>query len=217
MRGFGKSAVPSGINYTHAEDLKSLLDNLGINKAHILGHSFGGRVSIAFAVLYPEMTLSMIGADPALEGFYPDDPDSQEIFDWITKVWNTGSKSGINAAKELWIQFSPLELAMKNPEVSRSFKLMLEDYSGWHWINEDTYQPLDPPAVEQLEKIQAPTLLLIGELNPSLFHAAGDIMIEKIPNCERQYISGVAHMLNMEDPGQFNSKLLEFLQKVKNS
>lgn len=42
-------------------------------------------------------------------------------------------------------------------------------------------------------------------------------MIEKIPNCEREYISGVAHMLNMEDPGQFNSKLLEFLQKVKNS
>ncbi len=217
MRGFGKSEIPSANNYTHAEDLKSLLDHLSIKKAHILGHSFGGRVSIAFAILYPEMTLSMIGADPALEGFYPDDPESKEIFDWIDNVWTTGSKSGVKAAKELWLQFSPMDLALKNPEVSRSFKQMLKDYSGWHWINEDTYQPLTPPAVEQLEKIKAPTLLLIGELNPSLFHAAADIMIEKISNCDMEYISGTAHMLNMEDPEQFNSKLLKFLQKVKNS
>jgi len=42
MRGFGKSTVPSGMNYSHAEDLRALLDHLDIEKAHILGHSFGG-------------------------------------------------------------------------------------------------------------------------------------------------------------------------------
>lgn len=217
MRGFGKSAIPSGENYTHAEDLKALLDHLGIEKAHILGHSLGGRVSIAFAILYPDKTLTMIGADPALEGFDPDDPDTQELFDWINKVWTAGAKSGVDAARELWLQFSPMEFAMKNPVVALPIKQMIDDYSGWHWVNEDTYQPLDPPAFEQLEKIKVPTLLIIGELNKSIYHLVADIMIEKIPNSRKEYVSGVAHMLIMEDPDQFNTKLPKFLQEVNNS
>lgn len=41
LRGFGKSAVPTQVPYTHMEDLKALLDYLEINKAHILGHCYG--------------------------------------------------------------------------------------------------------------------------------------------------------------------------------
>lgn len=214
MRGFGKSDVPSGENYTHAEDLKALLDHLGIEKAHILGHSLGGVVSTAFAILYPDQTLSMIGADPALEGFESDDPDTQKLFTSINKIWTAGS---VDAAKELWLQFSPWELAFNNPEVAPHLKQMIEDYSGWHWVNENPHQPLDPLAIEQLEKIKSPTLLLIGNLNMSFYHLVVEVMLEKIPNSQRVYVSGTAHMLNMEDPDQFNAKLLKFLQSIENS
>ena len=202
------------MKYSHVEDLEALLDHLKIEKAHILGHSLGGRVSIAFAILFPERTYSMIGADAALEGFNSNDPDFQEVFAWIDRVWTAGAKRGVEAAKKLWIQFSPLVLAMKNPDVAHPLKQMIEEYSGWHWINEDPYQPLDPPAFNQLEKIKVPTLLLIGELNPSSFHLVADIMAEKISNSKREIVSGVAHMLNMEDPHQFNSKLFVFLQDL---
>jgi pimeloyl-ACP methyl ester carboxylesterase len=215
MRGFGKSAVPlPSVKYSHAEDLKALLDYLDVRKAHILGHSFGGRVSIAFAILYPERTLSMIGADPALEGYNSNDPDFQEVFAWIDRVWTAGAKHGVEAAKKLRIQFSPLVLAIKNPDVAHPLIQMIEEYSGWHWINEDPYQPLDPAAFNQLEKFLSPTLLIIGELNPSAFHLVADIMTRKISNCRREIVSGVAHMLNMEDPQQFNSKLFAFLQDL---
>ena len=40
LRGFGKSALPTAEPYTHADDLKALLDDLGIERAHILGNSF---------------------------------------------------------------------------------------------------------------------------------------------------------------------------------
>jgi len=46
-----------------AEDVKHLLDHLGIAKAHILGHSFGGAVALAFAVRHPERVEKLTLAD----------------------------------------------------------------------------------------------------------------------------------------------------------
>ena len=56
QRGHGKT-VAEGMSYTNtimAEDLKVLLDHLGIKKANILGHSMGGRTAVRFADLHPE-------------------------------------------------------------------------------------------------------------------------------------------------------------------
>jgi len=55
LRGFGQSPVTDGI-YTMrlmAEDLAYLMDQLGLEKAVLVGHSMGGYVSLAFAQAYP--------------------------------------------------------------------------------------------------------------------------------------------------------------------
>lgn len=56
LRGFGAStaaASPSSMD-DYASDIASLLDDLNIQKAAIVGHSMGGYVALAFARLYPE-------------------------------------------------------------------------------------------------------------------------------------------------------------------
>ena len=56
LRGHGYSEAPP-TNYTtadHANDLKHLLDVLGIERAHIMGHSFGADVALNFTILFPE-------------------------------------------------------------------------------------------------------------------------------------------------------------------
>ncbi len=214
LRGFGKSMTPTGIPYTHTDDLKALLDYLNIQQAHVLGHSFGGRVAISFAILYPEMTLSLIGADPALEGYDPNNHSSKMLFEELNKIWSAGKDAGVEAARELWLQFSPFDASMKIPTVARRIKKMIEDYSGWHWVNDDTYQPISPPAAEQLDKIHSPTLILVGSLNPKLILDACNFMSEKIANAKKVQIPGVSHMLNMEDPNQFNIEVLRFLQSL---
>jgi esterase len=55
QRGHGRTAAV-GKNYSNevmAQDLKNLLNHLGIEKANILGHSMGGRTALKFADLYP--------------------------------------------------------------------------------------------------------------------------------------------------------------------
>ncbi len=62
QRGWGKSSNERGLAgsaETAVEDLRSLLDHLGIEKAHVVGQSMGGWVVAGFALRYPERTLSL--------------------------------------------------------------------------------------------------------------------------------------------------------------
>src|SRR5689334_11281492 len=69
LRGFGKSTVPTAEPYSHADDLKAMLDHLSIARADILGLSMGGWIATNFALTYPEMTRKLILVDSAIYGY----------------------------------------------------------------------------------------------------------------------------------------------------
>jgi 3-oxoadipate enol-lactonase len=61
IRGFGKSALPAiGKEYSHTEDMKALLNQLGIDHAHLIGCSMGGRIALDFTIQYPEATKALV-------------------------------------------------------------------------------------------------------------------------------------------------------------
>ncbi len=70
LRGAGLSQrPPSGYEKrTVATDVKDLMDRLGIERAHVVGHDIGARVAYAFAVQYPERLLSLTVAEAFIEG-----------------------------------------------------------------------------------------------------------------------------------------------------
>ncbi|MDQ3004134.1 MAG: alpha/beta hydrolase [Chloroflexota bacterium] len=88
LRGFGESTIgdaPFGMD-DYASDIAGLLDQLGIQKAAVAGHSMGGYVALAFAKLYPErvsglaLISSQVLADPPdrKEGRYKSAADVEE-------------------------------------------------------------------------------------------------------------------------------------------
>lgn len=68
LRGFGQSPPPSA-PYAHVDDLKALLDYLGLARAAILGLSMGGGIAIDFALACPELTRTLIPVDSVLDGY----------------------------------------------------------------------------------------------------------------------------------------------------
>jgi pimeloyl-ACP methyl ester carboxylesterase len=70
MRGAGLSQRPaSGYEKrTLATDVKELMDQLKIERAHVIGHDIGARIAYAFAVQYPERLLSLTVAEAFIEG-----------------------------------------------------------------------------------------------------------------------------------------------------
>ncbi len=207
VRGYGKSAVPGSEGYYHADDLKGLLDHLGVERAHVLGLSLGAAIAIEFALAYPEATGALIAADPVLWGY----EWSPEYEASLGALWSAGREAGIEAAKALWLDHPIFASLREKPGPAERVKRAVADYSGWHWANDDPGLLPNPPAARHLERIAAPTLAIVGELDAPDFHAITDILSQRVPNARKVVLPGVGHMSNMEDPERFNEVVLSFL------
>lgn len=73
LRGHGASFMPQmGYRLEQmAEDFRLLLDRLGIERAHVVGHSHGARVALVFALAHPERIESLTLADTQIRALQP--------------------------------------------------------------------------------------------------------------------------------------------------
>ncbi|HEY7490511.1 MAG TPA: hypothetical protein VIH59_05320 [Candidatus Tectomicrobia bacterium] len=91
---------------------------------------------------------------------------------------------------------------------------MVGDYSGWHLVHTDPGQGLNPPALQRLGTIIAPTLVMVGERDVVDFQRIADILAHGIPGATKVVMPGVGHMANMEDPARFTEIVWDFLAQV---
>jgi len=213
LRGFGKSALPEpGIPYSHTDDLVALLDLFQMEKIHLLGHSYGGRLVFDFVMDHPDRVLSLLLPEAAIS--IRGGPESVELEAWIGNTWGTGAEEGVEAARTVWLKGSPFAPALRNPKSAAKVKQMVERYSGWHWENRDPAVSFVSYAPEQLRAIKAPSLIILGLLNPPYYHEIASIQHEHIPNSTLVTMKGVGHALNIEAPDEFNCIVIEFLETV---
>lgn len=102
LRGHGYSEVPP-TGYTtadHAADLKNLMDSLGIERAHVIGHSFGADIALCFTILFPERVDRLVLVEPAIAALTP----LREREDWIGwKYWRDKlALGGVTVPPEKW-------------------------------------------------------------------------------------------------------------------
>jgi pimeloyl-ACP methyl ester carboxylesterase len=215
LRGFGRSDLPDvGEKYSHTADLIALLDHLNIEKANILGHSYGGRIAFDFVFNYPERTISLILPDAAMDVTNLAATPNKDVLAWINDTWRVGREEGIEEAKKIWVNGSPLKPAMSDPRSAPLVRRMIEDYSGWHWVNDDPHIGFVGYPLERLQEIKVPALIIVGELNPSIYHEWADAQNENIPNSKKVIIPDAGHALNIENPEKFNEFVLRFLSEI---
>jgi len=212
MRGFGASAVPEpGAPYSHTEDLKALLDHLGIPRAHILGLSLGAAVAIELAFAYPHVVSSLVAVDPVLWGY----SWSKEYE--FGHVWAASRERGIEAARALWLAHPLFAPTLDREPAASNLKKIVGEYSGWHWANRDPGTLPEPLAITHLERITAPTLAIIGERDLPDHHAIAGTLSSHIPDARLVVLPRAGHMSNMEVPEEFNGEVLSFLETLNNS
>jgi len=124
LRGHAKSDAPEGGYHMDvmAEDVVAVLDQLGIEKAHIVGSSLGAEVGLALAANFPERVISLIldGAMNSEFGPYGLWEGSTEEFEQHVDT----QLEKIRNAPE--ISFPTLEAFMKNRQI------MYEKYGWWN-------------------------------------------------------------------------------------
>ncbi len=205
-RGYGKSDVPAGAPYAHGEDLRALLDYLDIEGAALCGASMGGQNAIELALRHPGRVRALVLVSASLQGF----PFSREIVELFTAMNHAARTSGVEAARALFLASDVVGAA------ADAVRPMLADYSGWHWLHDSPVDKLNPPMMERLGEISAPTLAVFGERNPADLRAAFDYFVERVPAAQQLVFPGVGHFANLEVPDEFNTRVEQFLQEVGN-
>jgi 3-oxoadipate enol-lactonase len=210
IRGFGRSDPPTR-PFSQAGDLHALLSYLGIDQAAILGLSMGGGIATVFSLLYPEATRALMLADSNLWGLRW---SPEGVAQW-NEIERTAREQGVDAARRMWLNHPFFASARERPDLAARLRQMVEDYSGWHWINPDLEIGIRPPPLKRLGEIRAPTLVLVGERDVPDFRRISDVLAAQIPGARQVILPGVGHMSNMEDPDGFNRIVLEFLESIE--
>jgi len=207
LRGFGKSTLPTGERYSHVADLHALLDFLAIEQAALVGLSKGGGVALDFALVHPSRVLGVALVDTILGGFAWSDTGRARD----DAVWAAARTGGIAAAKASWLAHPLFAPALRQPTVAARLTQIIDDYSGWHFVNDDPEERMRPPAVTRLDELAMPVLVIVGDQDLPDFADIATIIRERVPKSRTLVLPGAGHMANMEVPAAVTQALLDFL------
>lgn len=214
VRGFGRSTVPmEGIPYSDFEDLRALLDFLGIGKAHIAGWSMGSGIAVDFAVAYPERMLSLVSVGPWVNGHTS--LSAASMFADFAAVAAALSERGPEVGAEAWMRAPFFAATIQNPLAGAEFRKIAEDYSWWALLNKSPLKPLIPGALTRLERISVPTLILTAERDIPACLEVAELLEQRVPGAQKIVMLGTGHLLHMEQPETFNEHLLGFLEDAR--
>jgi 3-oxoadipate enol-lactonase len=73
-------------------------------------------------------------------------------------------------------------------------------------------QAPDRPAASRLAEVRAPVLVIFGDLDAPITLSSSEALAAGISGARRVVMEGAAHVLNMEQPNEFNRIVLEFLK-----
>jgi pimeloyl-ACP methyl ester carboxylesterase len=225
--GFGKSAKPD-IRYSFdllARNTKMLLDKLGVTRAAIVGHSFGGMLAVYFARDYPETTAVLALENPiGLEDYRSVIPP-QPI--------ETLFKTEMAQTPETYRTFMQAFFVGWPPTAQHyvdifSRVLLSPEYSRWAMASALTYEMMfNEPNRQEYKFLKMPVLLIIGQSDRSVFFRRyaspeaikplgnwpelGRQAVKDIPDGKLVEISGAGHVSHVEKPDEFEAALADFL------
>lgn len=206
--GFGRSprtpAQPD-VRY-YAEELRGLLDKLGLERVVLGGLSMGGYVAFECLRLFPERVSALILANTR------PDPDSEEARENRKELARRVAGEGVEALVEPQLQrlLSPDTLERK-PEVVEEVRAMILESSREGVVGALGALRERPDSSSLLPEIGVPTLVIGGEddaLSPPEVMVE---MAENIPGSRHVVLSGAGHLSNLETPEGFDEALREFL------
>ncbi len=208
QRGHGDASRPvTGYrSRDFATDLAAFMDVLGLRASVIVGGSSGGIIARRFAIDHPNRTLGLIlvGSPLTLQ----DKPSVLELWDsTISKLEDPIDPSFVRG-------FMMSTLAQKVPEAF--LKTMLREnlkVPARVW-NATLKGLLEDDSSEELNKIKAPTLIVWGDKDVVIPRSDQETLLERIAGSRLVVYPGAGHALYWEEPAQFASDVVAFIEKL---
>lgn len=218
LLGHGRSASPPDLgrySLEHSvEDLRAILDRLGLERVDLLGYSLGGRVALNFAVTAPERVHALV-----LESASPGIPSAEERAARVRgdeQLAELLEREGIARFVDYWENI-PLFASQRALPPDVRARLRSQRLRGNPLGLANSLRGMGAgamtPLFDRLGDLNRPTLLVVGELDAK-YRELGETMRAALPDATLQVIANAGHAAHVEQPEAFARVVREFLDRV---
>jgi 3-oxoadipate enol-lactonase len=205
-RGHGRSSANGRASVADAvQDLKAVLDHLGVSACHLVGIGMGGAVALSFNTLWPKMVRSLTLADSAAtpaEGSADLVAATREAIAYISM-----QEFGTQYAAEHLMPTTSLDVQDELADAISKIdpKIYIQTMQS---ALLDSFAPM-------LSGVKVPTLVLVGENDADAPKSASEYLVQNIAGATLEVIVGAGHLSNLDNPAAFNAALSRFLDAAQ--
>ena len=200
----------------HAKDIVEFMNQLNIDTAHIMGHSYGAMIALRVAIDRPDKVKSLVLGEPVVETIV------------------SGTKTGDSLIVDFRKKTEKAVDFYRNGNTEKSLRWFLTMVLGEDifdqvptevqnaWLQNmvegiciaDT-RDMSSISKQAISNIEIPTLLISGTQSPMLFQVVSDSLNKIIPNSSLKKLPNTSHGLQGENPIDFNFSMLNFLKNLR--
>jgi pimeloyl-ACP methyl ester carboxylesterase len=222
QRGYPPSDVPSeGERYAQdiaRDDVIAVMDGLGIDRAHVVGHSMGAYTALHVGIRYPQRCLSVTAAGCG----WGSSADPVQCAAMKALAADTGkmfATEGIAAASAKYAD-APMRQAFKNkdPRGWSEFARMLSEHSAeghaYTMLNLQLRRPTLWEMEPDLKQFRVALLVIVGDEDD--FCLDGSLYLKRtVPTAALLVVPRAGHTINSEEPGAVNAALAELFSAAE--
>jgi 3-oxoadipate enol-lactonase len=199
QRGYGRSPMWAG-PYSPVDDLVSVLDAAGVERAALVGTSRGGRIAIQTALAQPDRVSALVPVVSGLAGH----PLDIEVSPELEARWDAAEARGDSA-----------ELAAIDMEIWAP--MGADDELRAMFVENVEASNADDPAEEtpsagRLGEIAVPTLVITAARDVPAINELGELLAREIRGARLAIIEEADHMVQWRAPEELAQLVLEFLE-----
>jgi pimeloyl-ACP methyl ester carboxylesterase len=187
VRGFGRSPEPTE-NFTLLGDAQSVLGQLDIDNAHVVGCSMGGLTALELALAQPDRMRTLVLLCPGIGGYpYPEHPELEAQFEALKAADDQDGM--LRLSLELWAAAGP------DPLITDLMRSALRAWDG-----EERFEQAGEPTYDRLGELRVPTVLMVGDKDEPGLIASNEAAAARILGCELIRMPGVDHYPTVRAP-----------------
>ena len=212
LRNHGASPWAETMSYAQmAGDVNALIQTLALNAPIVLGHSMGGKVAMALALLYPEQVGQIIVVD-------------------IAPVQYPGSMNSVAKAMML----PEVMMGLNRTEITRNLQKVLPEpaiapflmqnllstQTGFTWrinlaaIDQQMPQIIGFPSELKHLQYSGPSTAVVGEKSDYVLGADGSVFAPMFESINVRIIAGAGHWVHTDKPTEFLDCIVEVIKKI---
>jgi 3-oxoadipate enol-lactonase len=193
----------------HVDDLRALMDAVEVDRAHVVGTSYGAEVALLFAVAHPERTASVVSIDgvseldpllkATVEGWKAAALSDPVVFYRITIPWNYSAS---------YIAANADSLARREAAVAALPRSWFTSFAGLC----DAFLRID--LTKDLHRIACPALVLVAANDILKGERFARIIADHVRGSRLQVIPEAGHAVVVERPAETAAAIAEFLESL---